>query len=88
MNHGKVATVSGRYYSMNRDNNFNRLRELFTCLTTMNIEESVTCPFVFELPSLDNILSEYLEKIIKLNQKQTEKKILVEEEQVQRVDIK
>ena len=149
LNYGKVSTISGRYYSMDRDNNFDRLkkfydalvygeapvfesaqeiikksynkdisdefvepaivnkmplndndgvitfnfrkdrlRELFTCLTNplyhkeeakqmgmeiksfnnlecltmMSVVESVTCPFAFELPSLDNILGEYLEK--------------------------
>ena len=149
LNYGKVATVSGRYYAMDRDNNFDRLkkyydalvygeakvfesaadvvnysyenditdefvvpsivnkvpledndgvitfnfrkdrlREIFTCLTNptyhledakkmgmqiktfnnlecltmMSVVESVTCPFAFELGTLDNILGEYLEK--------------------------
>ena len=149
LNYGKVATVSGRYYAMDRDNNFDRLkkyydalvygeakvfesaadvvnysyenditdefvvpsivnnvpledndgvitfnfrkdrlREIFTCitnptyhfeeakkmgmqiktfnnlecLTMMSVVESVTCPFAFELGTLDNILGEYLEK--------------------------
>ena len=149
LNYGKVAIVSGRYYAMDRDNNFDRLkkyydalvygegelfgsarevveksylvdvsdefvvpgivnnvplndndgvitfnfrkdrlRELFTCLTNpsfyyeeakgmgmeiktfsnlccltmMSVVESVTCPYAFELGTLDNILGEYLEK--------------------------
>ncbi len=149
LGYGKVAIVSGRYYAMDRDNNFDRLkkyydalvygegeiygsaseivqnsysndisdefvvpgivnnvplkdgdgvitfnfrkdrlRELFTCLTNpsfhksealdmgleikefsnlccltmMSVVESVTCPFAFELGTLDNILGEYLEK--------------------------
>ena len=149
LNYGKVAIVSGRYYAMDRDNNFDRLKkyydalvygegpvfnsaselvdksyasdvsdefvvpgiinnvplndndgvitfnfrkdrlkELFTCitnpefykedaskfgleiksfsnlccLTMMSVVESVTCPYAFELGTLDNILGEYLEK--------------------------
>ena len=27
LNYGKVATVSGRYYAMDRDNNFDRLKK-------------------------------------------------------------
>ena len=32
MNYGKVATVSGRYYAMDRDNNFDRLKKYYDAL--------------------------------------------------------
>ena len=32
LNYGKVATVSGRYYSMDRDNNFDRLKKYYDAL--------------------------------------------------------
>ena len=57
---GKVATVSGRYYAMDRDNNWDRVEQAYRSLTTGEGKQAESAVAAMEASYAENVTDEFV----------------------------
>ncbi len=61
---GRIATISGRYYSMDRNNNWDRTKKAFLAMTDGEGVKSLDTDSALDEQYAKNILDEYLEPVV------------------------
>ena len=61
LNYGKIATIHGRFYAMDRDQNWNRTQKTYNTLTSKQIAEQQTWQTVLKSFYNKNITDEFIE---------------------------
>ena len=61
---GKIATISGRYYAMDRDNNYDRLKLAYDAIVNNNAPTTTSIQEYIENSYKNNITDEFLKPVI------------------------
>lgn len=61
---GHIATIGGRYYAMDRDNNYDRLIKAYDAIVNNKAKEYKTCKEAIEQSYKDNKTDEFIEPVI------------------------